>query len=442
MLRPIVTGARQVRARARMMGAAASLAAELLTVAVAAVGLLGGCQEQIPVPRLYTVTPQKVHSDRPLRVRLVGSELVPRYDLDISAGVRHADAARFSGFVGSGADEVPLRDFVFVAPNTMDATLDPGLRAGVHDVVVIDPRGARATLAGGFTSLGLDTTPPTLVLVAPGPPAELAPGTPISARVSIDDDGSVRDFAWEARGPRAAVLRGSCPGLPAAAPGRVICDFAFVVPTALSPGDVFQLLLTATDDAPVANRATLARTFLLQAPPRLISVAPARGSAAGGTDVIIRGVGFRPGTRVWFGDAALEPDGGVLLDEGTVVGRTPAHAPGASVVRVFTPLGESPADGTFDFVAPPTVTVVDPARVPDHGGAPVVVRGQNFTAATQIYFGTSLASAAPLQQPRHIDGTEIRGLAPAGVGPATVFAVDPGAGWAQLSAGFAWETGP
>jgi hypothetical protein len=432
---PTVTGACLARARA---GAALGV----LAVMAASAAVLGACQDQLPSPRLYTITPQKVHSDRPLRVRLAGSELVPRYDLDLDTGRRHSDASGFLGFVGSDGVEASLHDFAFVAPSVMEATLDPGLPAGTHNVVVIDPRGARATLGHGLTSLGLDTLAPTLTVLAPGSPAELAPGTPVAARVAIDDDGSVRDFAWQALGPRGPVSRGTCPGLPAAAPGRVICDFDFVVPTTLVPGDPFELLLTATDDAPVANRATLARSFLLQAQPRFISVAPATGGARGGTDVVVRGVGFRPGTRVMFGTTALEPDGGLMLDESTIVGKTPAHPSGATVVRVFTSLGESPASGSFEYLAAPTLAAIEPARGPDRGGSQVVVRGRNFTAATQIFFGETLASAVPLQQPRRIDATEIRGLAPAGLGSTSIFAVDPNAGWATLPDGFAWESSP
>jgi hypothetical protein len=434
---PTVSGASLDPCR---VGASAACVAVVVMAAAAAV--LGGCQDQLPGPQLYTFTPQKVHSDRPLHVRLVGSDLVPRYELDLDTGSRHGDASGFSGFVGSGADETSLHDFAFVASNVLEATLDPGLRAGVHSVVLIDPRGARATLGSGFVSLGPDTTAPTLILVAPGSPTDLAPGTPVEARASIDDDGRVRDFAWQALGPRGPVLRGGCSALPATAAGRVICDFAFVVPTALSPGDPFELLLTATDDAPVANRTTLARSFLLQAPPRLISVSPLMGGAAGGTDVVVRGVGFRPGTQVWFGNAALEPNGGQLLDESTIVGKTPTHAAGATVVRVSTPLGDSPAERTFEFLAAPVLATIQPAQGPDRGGSQVVVRGQNFTAATQIFFGDSLASGVPLQQPRHIDAQEIRGLAPAGVGTTSIFAVDPNAGWARLPDAFAWEASP
>lgn len=220
------------------------------------------------------------------------------------------------------------------------------------------------------------------------------------------------------------------------------CDFRFVVPDQLLAGEVFELLVTATDDAPRANRATLARSFLLQARPTLASIAPGAGSADGGTDVIVRGHGFGPGTRVLFGNVALEPDGGLLLDDGTVAGKTPPHAPGVTVVRVLTPLGDVREDGTFEYLAVPALLTVEPARALSTGGSPLRIRGQNFSAATRISFGKSLATAVGLAQASFIDPNEIRGVAPSGEGTVTVFAVDPQAGWAQLPAGFTWETSP
>ena len=233
---------------------------------------------QSPRPQLDTVTPQRMHSDRSLRLKLIGAQLVPVYRFDLDSGRRFADASGFSGFVGTGAQTALLRDFAIVGPGALEATLDPGLPAGPHDVVLIDPRGARAVLAGGYTSLGLDTSPPVLSIATPTAEVQLAPGAPVTARVVAEDDSTLFALSWQARGPRGPVLHGTCPLPPHGAPdgpvlkalsadrddpsaGRVVCDFSFVVPADLSPGDSFQLQLSAIDAAPRTNRATLNRSF-------------------------------------------------------------------------------------------------------------------------------------------------------------------------------------
>jgi hypothetical protein len=450
---PTAAGVSQPPARLGRTATALTRVSVVAAFGVVAFGVLvvggTGCDEQAPVPRLYTVSPQRVYSDRPQRLRLVGSELVPRYDLDLSSGSRHGDAGGFTGFVGSGAAAITLRDFVFVEPSVLEATLDPGLGAGVHDVVVIDPRGARAVLSSRFVSLGPDDSPPRLSFIAPD---ELAPGIVVSARASIEDDDGLASVAWDVHGTRGPAQRGTCPELATAGVGatRIVCDVTFVVPPELGAGESFVMLLTAVDGAPSLNRATLSRSFSLRASLGLTSVSPTVGGAAGDSDVVVRGNGFGPGTRIWFGNALLAPDGGLLLDERTIVGKTPPQNPGPVVVRAVTAIDdargrwreEGKLPGSFEYLAPPELTAIEPARGPSAGASAVVVRGHGFSPTTRVYLGSHLATALPLQQLRYVDATEIRGITPAGQGSATVFAIDPAAGWAQLPAGFTWEGQP
>ena len=409
--------------------------------------LTGGCDDQSPRPQLDAVVPQRMHSDRALRLQLIGAQLVPLYRFELDSGKRHADASGFTGFVGIGAQTALLRDFAVVAPGTLEATLDPGLPAGTHDVVLTDPRGARAILAGGYTSLGLDTSPPVLSIAMPTAEVQLAPGAPVTVQVVAEDDSPLFALTWQASGPRGAALHGTCPvSLPVDANHgadprmqRVVCDFNFVVPADLSPGDSFQLLLSAIDGTPRTNRATLSRSFRLLPPPTIRSVESDKGGAAGGTDVVIRGSGFGPGSVVRFGASPLLPGGGILLDESTIVGKTPPHPAGRAVIQVTTTLGAAVATDLFEYLAVPVVASIQPARGPASGGQLLRVLGQHFTPATRIFLGVTLATARPLTDAVFVDATEIRGLAPPGHGDSDVFAVDPTAGWAALPVGFRWE---
>lgn len=90
--------------------------------------------------------------------------------------------------------------------------------------------------------------------------------------------------------------------------------------------------------------------------PQIISVQPNSGSAAGGTAVVITGLGFRPSTVVFFG-ASLQTalplrDQLVQVDAGKIVGHTP---PGRDVTTVWAfddELGASPLPDAFTWRAP------------------------------------------------------------------------------------------
>jgi hypothetical protein len=108
--------------------------------------------------------------------------------------------------------------------------------------------------------------------------------------------------------------------------------------------------------------------------PRLVGLAPALGSTAGGTTVTMTGTSLTGATSVTFGGVA-----GTSLsvtNDGSLTVTTPAHAAGAVNVVITTASGSSPTR-TFTFVAPPpTVTgTADGASIPlgSAAGATVTV---------------------------------------------------------------------
>jgi hypothetical protein len=181
-----------------------------------------------------------------------------------------------------------------------------------------------------------------------------------------------------------------------------------------------------------------ARSFTLRAPPAVLGVTPMRGGTGGGTEVVVRGTGFFPGSRVYFGRALLQPEGGILLDEQTITGRTPPHPGGHAVVRAATPLGEARVDTLFEFLAPPTVQAVEPAVAPGAGGTALRVTGENLRSGTLILVGPSLRTAIPMLAQSRTGDREIYCVSPprpAGAPPGgrlSLFAVDPEAGWGTL----------
>ncbi|HUQ63526.1 MAG TPA: IPT/TIG domain-containing protein [Acidimicrobiales bacterium] len=138
-------------------------------------------------------------------------------------------------------------------------------------------------------------------------------------------------------------------------------------------------------------------------PPVVTGVAPAHGSIAGGTPVVIAGSRFSGVTQVHFGaePSATVPCPGVactITNDSTIVVTAPPHAPATVDIVVTNSLGSSAVTGasrfTFlDAVAlPPLVTAVSPRSGSTKGGRSVTISGANLDGATGVQFG---AAAVP-----------------------------------------------
>ena len=402
------------------------------------VGLLASCEGSPPAPRLAAVVPARAFSDRPIRVQLLGQDFLPAYQIDLHTGSRTGEASGFSGQVVGDGVVAPLSDFSWRGTDQLTATLAPGLPAGTHPVVLQDPRGARTELPAGFQSLGPDRQGPVISELPPAPDRTTAPGARLRLHISIDDPSGVTAARWEVRNPVGVPLTGRCPVDPAGATTSM-CGIELVVPEQL-PGQPLEIFVEATDQAHPVNVGNLIRTFAVGPRPTLLSVTPARGGTAGGTEVVVRGTGFRPGSRVYFGRTLLQPGGGIRLDDQTISGRTPAHPEGGARVWVETPLGDarlSTAQTLFEFDPPPVLRALDPAVAPSTGGTALRAIGEHFTAQTRLLAGPSLRAAVPLADQVVLSATEIRATTLPGPGQTrtTVFAVDPDNGWTALADG-------
>ena len=410
-----------------------------VAVLAGAVSAQVGCGGEPPTPRLISLVPARGFSDRPRRVLLLGEAFVPSFHVDLETGERQAQTTGFRGWVGERAGAVMLESFGWRSVGEMSATLRPGLPAGLHPVVLVDPRGALTELPRGYLSLGPDQEPPSVTVVRPTAGTPMAPGGPLLGEVQVSDEGMVQEVSWRIHSGGRQLGGGSCPVSAEAADVR--CNFQVTVPRELRAGQQLELEVTASDAASPPNPTAVARSFTLGEPPAVGLVAPARGGTAGGTEVVVRGTRFLPGSQVFFGRAPLVPDGGIHVDERTITGRTPAHAAGPAEIRVVTPLGEGKLAEGFEYLAPPVVSTVDPPRAPSAGGTQLRVLGSNFSNRTRVYLGRTLRTARPLEQPEIVSTGELRGQLPPGNGTVTVFAVDTESGWGSLTDGFSW-TGP
>ncbi len=404
--------------------------------------LVLGCETQGPMPVLSGISPETAYTDREVRLILRGDGLVPSYELDTLSGQRRAHALGFSGRVGLSGPSVALTNINWRSPGELSASVPAGLPPGAHQIEVTDPRGRTTILSPGFVALGPDAEAPTVRFDAPPPESLIGPGVAIEGWLLAEDrtPGSLTSVEWEARLGAMRFAGGSCPVEPAST--RADCPFKLTVPDHATAGGTLELVGVALDGASRPNRSEIRAVFRLLPRPTATTMVPSHGGSAGGTDIVIRGSGFVPGTQVMVGNRPLVPNGGILVDERTISGRVPAHAPGPAMVVVRTPIGETPLPSFFTYILAPLIEAIAPEVGDSDGGTAVRVRGRGFTPTTRIYFGATLTGAGALQNATFVDGSELRGTAPPGRGAASVWAVDPELGWTRLVDGFSWMDTP
>jgi hypothetical protein len=403
-------------------------------------GLARGCET--PQPVLESVLPKAAGNEGDVRLTILGRDLVPATILDPASGRRIATSEGFSVRVGKDEVWANLSDLAWLSAGALAATLPsaeaqrlPATRLDVH---LTDPRGHAALLSEGFQELGRDDTGPELVFLSPLPETALAPGTVLrgSFRARKAAPRALRSLRWTPFEKDSARQGASCPVIPGAE--QADCSFLFAISESLHKGDEVRIVAEASDVA--KNTTRLPLSFILRDKPTIARISPDTGGTAGGTDVVILGTGFLPGSTASIGGQPLLPGGGTRVDDTRISGYTPAGAAGTPQVIVHTPMGDVFGATVFHYEPSPQLVAI----TPDHGGAAggtaVSIRGANFTVGTRIYFGATLDEAVPLEGLVLQDATSVIGLTPAGRGVTTVWAFDRSLGFAKLAGGFTWST--
>ncbi len=143
--------------------------------------------------------------------------------------------------------------------------------------------------------------------------------------------------------------------------------------------------------------------------PAVTAISPSSGAVSGGTNVTITGTSFTGATSVNFGGT---PATGFTVNSPTQISATaPPHASGIVDITVTTAVGTSPtvpAD-QYTYLAPPTVTSLGTTSGPASGSTVVTITGANFTGATAVRFGASLAPSFTVNS-----ATSITAITPGG----------------------------
>ena len=406
------------------------------------VGLALGCEN--PQPTLTGVEPVQAYSDSDLRLTLAGHDFVPATILDPLSGRRIATSDGFSARIGKGGAWAKLDSLDWLSTGVLAASL-PGAAAGQLpvgslDVELTDPRGHLATLTNAFGELGADMTGPSITFTSPAQGTLLAAGMGLHGSFVASDTppGTIANLGWTSYENGLARATARC----LLTPGQDHADCAFQVTVSqtLGEGDVVRIVADATDASANHNRAEASLSIVLRGKPSMLSIFPDSGGTAGGTDVVITGTGFLPGSQAALDGKLLFPDGGIVIDESTISGHVPAHAAGSATLAVHTPLGNAGGSTLYTYLPPPLLTSIAPGSGAAAGGTAVAITGDNFGASTRIYFGTTLTDALPLQELFRQSSTSIIGRAPPGSGQTTVWAFDDALGFTKLAGGFTWRT--
>jgi hypothetical protein len=131
--------------------------------------------------------------------------------------------------------------------------------------------------------------------------------------------------------------------------------------------------------------------------PTVLSVAPATGPAAGGTDVTIGGANFASGASVTIGGVAASNI--QFVSSSSLKATTGARAAGSADVTVTVDGRSSTLSSAFTYVnlPPPTISAVSPISGSTAGGTPVTVTGTNFAAGATLTIGGVAATAVTVQ---------------------------------------------
>jgi hypothetical protein len=407
-------------------------------------GLVASCEN--PRPSISAVTPDQAYSGDSIVLTVAGDNFVPASIVDPDQGRRIALSDGFHIRVSDGLRSIDLAEVAWLSPHQMKGFLAGQvaveLQPGPLDVEVVDPRGERDTLPAAFHELGPDLIAPVVVFDSPAAEAAFAPGMLLRGSFHATDTspGRLSSLGWtylENGRPPAEPVAASCV-LPAQATAGD-CRFQATIGSGLTEGDVVTIVASAEDSADPPNLTRTEFSIRLRALSTLTSVWPARGGTLGGTDVIVTGTGFVPGTTASVDGVPLFPNGGIVVDSNTLSGHVPPHAEGTAPLRVHTPLGDAARVVSFHYLAPPQIDGIAPAVGSPAGGTSVTIRGSNFTRQTQVFFGSTLVDALPLAEASLASGTAIAGKAPAGSGITTVWAFDAELGFSALRDGFTWS---
>lgn len=327
-------------------------------------------------------------------------------------------------------DGNPAQKVTWLSSTALLAITPAGPAGRAVDVTVLNPDGASSTKEKGFTYVPDPALQPRITAVIPNQ-------GPVTGGTKVDIWGTnfregltvlfggqtvpVEVYGLAPDGP--AYVRVTAP--PVAAPGAV--DVSVVNPD--------------------GGAATLPGGFTYTTPTAAITLSaiiPSKGPRAGNMPAEVKGSGFLPGAKVFFG--STEAKDAKAVDSSTITLTVPPAPPGQGDLTVdlvvVNPDGASARlANAFTYTTPqsqPTLKAVVPNTGRSQGGTPVTIEGSGFEKVPAVFFGGRAA-----QNVTWVSDAELNARTPPGSrGPVTVTVVNPDGAAASLPQGFTYEDKP
>ncbi len=287
----------------------------------------------------------------------------------------------FTGATAVKFGSTPAAAFTVVSASRITASAPAG--TGAINITVTTPNGTSAIVPADVFTFG-----PTISGVSPnrgptsGGSTVTITGSDLSAIAAVKfGSASATSFKVNSQSSLTAV----------APPGTGVVDVTVL-------------------DAEATSPVVPADRFSYVPPPTVLSVTPAGGGEAGGSEVTIAvaGTSLSEVTAVDFGMSAAFF---FVNNEGSITAFAP---PGVGVVDVTVTAfgGTSPTSAAdrFSYVPPPSVMLVSPATGPAAGGSTVTITGNDFQEDTEVDFGSTSAKSVLVNSP-----TSITAVSPAGM---------------------------
>ncbi|HEX6883328.1 MAG TPA: IPT/TIG domain-containing protein [Planctomycetota bacterium] len=361
---------------------------------------------------LLTARAPRVSGASPAHASALGGTMVTLSGSGFAAPLAGTPSVLVDGVMASGVSVLADDLLAFVVP--------PGLPGDVVDVTVTN-RNGRAVLSGVLRYRAL----PTLSSLAPsrGPASG---GT----QVTLLGSGFL-DFA---------------PGTNTVRFGGVVASAPVVVDdrTLVCPAPPHAAGLVSVSLANANGSAELGGAYRYDPVIDVTGVAPAQGSARGGTRVELQGRAFAVGAsvpQVFFGSRAATDV--VRLGDTRIDCTTPPGPGGAAVdVRVSGDNGSDTLAAGFRYFAEPSVASVTPPSGPGAGGTLVTLTGSNFTrnaaGANTVSFGATAATEVST-----LSDTSLQCRVPPGAsGQGVDVVVENANGTGRLALGFRYHRAP
>jgi len=272
---------------------------------------------------------------------------------------------------------------VYVSSTQLDANIPAIPVIGPQDVVVINPDGQSATLAGGLTIIA----PPKIERIEPSS-GGLDGGTEVAIIGGLEAEYNHKLYPTKfVDGMK--VFFGEIEAL------EVVVVSDHVIKAVTPPNTVGVKDVRVVD--PVDQDDVLKGAFTYNALPQITRVIPNNGRLAGGTQITISGSSFLPGAEV----VIRTKDGYSVLassvhvpSSSIITAITPSLRPGICDITIINPDGQRMTypDG-FTYNPMPTITRIYPNFGSSSGGAKIVIEGSGFLQGVWVMIGERFATA-------------------------------------------------